>query len=153
MWITTPSRSFGSNQVDFGGMILPASAIARSSSIEVGIKREGDRHLSRVHPPLQLLQPPDSSHKIDPLARPGIVDAKHRVQEMLLQDRDVQTLHRVADGQHRAGVDSSLYHRPFEVHAVFPFPGRPTGLRFLCTVNIPSDLSPGTPPASSRSGP
>ena len=31
-----PSLSFGSNQVDFGGMILPASAIVMSSSRDVG---------------------------------------------------------------------------------------------------------------------
>lgn len=32
----SPDRSFGSNQVDFGGMISPASAIAISSAMLVG---------------------------------------------------------------------------------------------------------------------
>ena len=36
VWITMPSRSFGSNQVDFGGMMSPASATAINSPIEVG---------------------------------------------------------------------------------------------------------------------
>ena len=36
MWLTMPSASFGSNQVDFGGMISPASATAIRSLICVG---------------------------------------------------------------------------------------------------------------------
>ena len=35
-WLTMPSASFGSNQVDFGGMIPPASATAIRSAICVG---------------------------------------------------------------------------------------------------------------------
>ena len=35
-WLTMPSASFGSNQVDFGGMISPASATAIRSAICVG---------------------------------------------------------------------------------------------------------------------
>jgi hypothetical protein len=35
-WLTMPSASFGSNQVDFGGMISPASATAMRSAIRVG---------------------------------------------------------------------------------------------------------------------
>ena len=35
-WLTMPSASFGSNQVDFGGMIAPASATAMRSLICVG---------------------------------------------------------------------------------------------------------------------
>jgi hypothetical protein len=35
-WLTMPSASFGSNQVDFGGMIAPASATAMRSRICVG---------------------------------------------------------------------------------------------------------------------
>ena len=31
LWITKPERSFGSNQVVFGGMILPVSAISLSN--------------------------------------------------------------------------------------------------------------------------
>ena len=34
--INSPLRSFGSNQVDLGGMRSPASATANSSSMEVG---------------------------------------------------------------------------------------------------------------------
>ena len=33
---SSPSRSFGSNQVDLGGMIAPASAIAISSPMSTG---------------------------------------------------------------------------------------------------------------------
>jgi len=36
MWLTMPSASLGSNQVDFGGMIAPASATAIRSLIAVG---------------------------------------------------------------------------------------------------------------------
>ena len=35
-WLTMPSASFGSNQVDFGGIIAPASATAMRSLICVG---------------------------------------------------------------------------------------------------------------------
>jgi len=36
LWIKIPLLSFGSNQVDFGGMIFPASATTINSFIEVG---------------------------------------------------------------------------------------------------------------------
>lgn len=35
-WITTPERSFGSNHVVFGGMMLPVSAMLMSCCIETG---------------------------------------------------------------------------------------------------------------------
>ena len=35
-WITTPERSFGSNHVVFGGIILPVSAMLISWRIETG---------------------------------------------------------------------------------------------------------------------
>lgn len=35
-WITTPERSFGSNHVVFGGMMLPVSAMLISCCIETG---------------------------------------------------------------------------------------------------------------------
>ncbi len=35
-WLTMPSANFGSNQVDFGGMMPPASATAIRSSMLVG---------------------------------------------------------------------------------------------------------------------
>jgi len=35
-WLTMPSASLGSNQVDFGGMTAPASATAMRSRICVG---------------------------------------------------------------------------------------------------------------------
>ena len=38
LWITKPERSFGSNQVVFGGMILPVSAIFSNCSIETGYR-------------------------------------------------------------------------------------------------------------------
>ena len=36
MWETSPSASFGSNQVDLGGMTSPTSATAMRSSMRVG---------------------------------------------------------------------------------------------------------------------
>ena len=36
LWITTPERSLGSNQVVFGGMMLPVSAMLMSCCIETG---------------------------------------------------------------------------------------------------------------------
>lgn len=36
LWIKSPLLNFGSNQVDFGGITLPASAIAIKSSMVVG---------------------------------------------------------------------------------------------------------------------
>ncbi len=35
-WITTPERSLGSNQVVFGGMMLPVSAMSINCCIETG---------------------------------------------------------------------------------------------------------------------
>ena len=36
VWMTSPERSFGSNQVDFGGMTPSASAIASTVSTRTG---------------------------------------------------------------------------------------------------------------------
>lgn len=36
LWITSPERSFGSNQVVFGGMMLPVSAISINCFIDTG---------------------------------------------------------------------------------------------------------------------
>ena len=36
LWMNMPERSFGSNQVDFGGISRPASATEMRSSMEVG---------------------------------------------------------------------------------------------------------------------
>ena len=73
---TTPSRSFGSNQVDFGGMIFPASAICQQFLDGCRMQRECHRHLSGIHPPLELSQSADPTDEIDPLARARIVDAR-----------------------------------------------------------------------------
>ncbi len=35
-WITIPERSFGSNQVVFGGMMFPVSAMSINCCIETG---------------------------------------------------------------------------------------------------------------------
>ena len=36
VWITTPERNFGSNQVVFGGIMLPVSAMSISCFIDTG---------------------------------------------------------------------------------------------------------------------
>ena len=71
-----PLRSFGSNQVDFGGIRSPASATDSSSSIDVGymekaIFMSASQRRSRVS------------------------DSKHRSQEFLLEHGHVKSLHRI----------------------------------------------------------
>src|SRR5687767_6484331 len=52
--------------------------------------RKGARVSAAVHLFLQLARPSDSPHEIDPLTRAGIVDAKNRRQNKLLQQRDIE---------------------------------------------------------------
>jgi len=52
--MSNPSLSFGSNHVDFGGMIAPASETAISSSTPTGVEGERNRRLTGVHQVLQF---------------------------------------------------------------------------------------------------
>ena len=49
-----------------------------------------------MYPALQLGKPPDSAYEINTLVRLRILDAKHRPQHQILQERDVESLHRIA---------------------------------------------------------
>ena len=94
-WISNPSRSFGSNHVDFGGMISPASDTAIRSATLTGIQRERDRRLARVD---QLLERPGAARaadEIDPLVGAHVGDLQHRRQQPLLQHADVERADRI----------------------------------------------------------
>ena len=89
-WTKRPERSFGSNQVDFGGIVAPASAIAMTSEICVGIHREGDRAAPRAHALLQLARAANPADEVDAGIRARIADAEDRPEEAVLEDRDVE---------------------------------------------------------------
>ena len=88
-----PLRSFGSNQVDFGGIRSPASATDSSSSIDVGYMEKAifmsasQRRSSSFTPRI----PPTKSMRLSVLGS----DSKHRSQEFLLEHGDVKSLHRI----------------------------------------------------------
>lgn len=69
-----PLRSFGSNQVDFGGMSFPASATEKSSVIEVGYMANATEQSSSQRLTSSSM-PPDSADKVDPAVCFRISDA------------------------------------------------------------------------------
>ena len=126
IWTTRPSLSLGSNQVDLGGMTLPASATEKSWSIVVGKKEKATRNWPETDLLLELAGAADAADEIDPLVGPGIGDAEDGRQEVVLEDRDVEG----ADGigrVERAGLGLEAVPAAVEEHGVLPAPRR--GLR------------------------
>ena len=65
----------------------------------VGIEREGDRHLARVDPALQLAQAAPAADEIDALVGARVGDAEDRLDQVARQQRDRQARDRVVLGQ------------------------------------------------------
>ena len=105
-----PESSFGSNQVDFGGMILPASAMLIKSLMVVGVHGERHRH-PLFHPPFQLAQTPDAAYEIDALIRPRVSDAQNRMEQFSCK---MDTSKRATGSvlSKVPGLAVSLYHFP-----------------------------------------
>ena len=114
-----PSASFGSNQVDFGGMILPASATAIRSGHLRRVEGEGDRHLAGVDPPLELVQAAAAADEVDALVGALVGDAEERLDR---RARVRSVIGRRPTGSF-AGTSSgrsvSRYQLAVEVHAEF----------------------------------
>ena len=96
MWQNIASRSFGSNQVLFGGMMPPASAMLIKSSMLVGNMRERAGVFAAVHELFQFRRAADAADEIDFFARARIVNAEHRRENLFLQQRHVEPFNRVA---------------------------------------------------------
>ena len=75
--ISKPSRSFGSNHVDFGGMISPASETAIRSRDADRVQRERDGRLAGVDESLELPGAARAADEIDPLVGADVGDLQH----------------------------------------------------------------------------
>ena len=69
-WMSSPSRSFGSNQVLFGGMIAPASDTAIRSATLTGNIENATAALPDVDERLELGGAAGAADEIDPLVGP-----------------------------------------------------------------------------------
>ncbi len=122
-WLTMPSASLGSNQVDFGGMI---SAGVRDRH-QVGhlrrVEREGRRHLAGRDPPLQPFQAAAAADEIDALVGALIGDAEQRLEHVARQQRDRQPADRIVCG-HELGIERQPVPAAGEEHAELARRGR-----------------------------
>ncbi len=113
---SSPSLSFGSNQVDFGGMMPPASEIAiRSSTVTGNIENataalpESTACSSAAVP----RAPPTKSMRLSVRMSPM---PQHRLEHGALQPGDVQARGARVVGRPRRRRWSSVYHLPAEIH-------------------------------------
>ena len=86
----SPSRSFGSNHVDFGGMMPPASAMAIRSATLTGYSENATAALPAVDQALEFGGAADAADEIDALVRARVADLQQRLQHALLQHLDVE---------------------------------------------------------------
>ena len=96
MALTMPSASFGSNQVDFGGMMAPASATAMRSAIAVGWSAKATAAASDLTSRSSSLEPPPAADEVDPLVAARIGDAEDRLDHVPGEQRHRQPRHRIA---------------------------------------------------------
>ena len=87
--MSRPSRSFGSNHVDLGGIISPASAI-RIRSPTVGEEGKGDGRIPLIYQPFELAGAANATDKIEPLVGPRIRDLEQRGEHLLLEKADIE---------------------------------------------------------------
>ena len=117
VWISRPSRSFGSNQVDLGGMMPPASETASSSSGVTAASEESDRGGSRVD---RLLQGPNAPRPADerhPRIGADVRHVEHRGENPVLEDSHVQPGRRPGAGCRNRGIRHvDGVPGPFQVH-------------------------------------
>ena len=123
-WISNPSRSLGSNHVDLGGMISPASDTAIRSATLTGIERERDRRLARIDQPLELAGAARAADEIDPLVGAHVGDLQHRREQPLLQHADVERRRSRSDAS-GATRGRSVCQPPWKYIAMSP---RPAGV-------------------------
>ena len=111
-----PSASLGSNQVDLGGMMPPASATAIRSSMLRREEREGDRHLARVDPPLELAEAAPAADEVDALVGARVGDAEQRLDQVAREQRDRQPADRIAS-RHEIAPQLQPIPAPAQEHA------------------------------------
>ena len=107
-----PSASLGSNQVDFGGMMPPASATAIRSSMLRRVEREGHRHLAGVDAALELGEAAPAADEVDALVGARVGDAEERLDQVAGEQRDRQPADRVRRCGTRSDRSLSRYQRP-----------------------------------------
>ena len=116
---SSPSRSFGSNHVDFGGMMPPASEIAIRSSIVTGYIENATAAVPESTALLEAGGAAGAADEIDPLVGADVADAEQRLEDVPLQQRDVEPLAR--ESSSGAAPDRSMaYQRPARYIATSP---------------------------------
>ena len=79
-----------------------------------GKQGEGDRELSAIDEFFQLIRASDPSDKVDPFARPWIVNGEDRLQKLVLKNADIELI----DGAGTAGrLPGQLIPLTLHVHA------------------------------------
>ncbi len=142
-----PSASFGSNQVDFGGMIAPASATAIRSAHLRRIEREGGRAPAGADAPFEFAEPAPAADEVDALVGARIGDAEERLDDMAGEEGDRQPADRII-GRDQAGASRSRYQRPPRTIPNSPADAGSTGASEGSTVNV--SRSAASNPSASR---
>ena len=75
-----PERSFGSNQVALGGIILPLSAISIICFIDTGCRGPGPSSSRHCPHGASVPSVPQSAHKVNALVATQVLDAEQVVQ-------------------------------------------------------------------------
>ena len=91
----SPLRSLGSNQVLLGGMTCAGVGDGHELVERRRVEREGDGHLARVHPALELRRAADAADEVDPLVGARVADAEDRPEDPVLQQGDVERADRI----------------------------------------------------------
>ena len=76
-----PSRSLGSNHVDLGGMIPPASDTRIRSSTDTGKRENATANLPESTSSFEFPRAADPADEVDPLVGAYVFDAKHGIED------------------------------------------------------------------------
>ena len=118
-----PSASFGSNQVDFGGMIPPRVGDRHQVGHLGRIECKGDRHVAGRDPAFEFGEAARATDEIDAFVGPLIGDAEERLEHMARQQRDRQPSDRIALGD-ELGPQRQPVPAAVEIHAELRRSGR-----------------------------
>ena len=121
-WINKPSLSLGSNHVDFGGMISPASETAMRSSILTGNSENATAAAPESTSRSRYWVPRAPPTKSIRVIRANVADLQNRFQQLLLQDAHVERTDRIGRIRPRRVDEASA--TVFEIHRDFAATGR-----------------------------
>ena len=77
MWITRPERSFGSNHVVLGGIMLPVVRNIHKLLHGYGVESKCHSHFPGIHTVLEFAETADSANEVDTLVGTQVGDAEY----------------------------------------------------------------------------